>query len=48
MSDKEQLNAWNDLECFLQPGERIESIVFGAYGCGESPKDGQDWVLDFI
>ena len=30
----EDLNAWQELQAKLEPGEVIEAIVFGAFGWG--------------
>jgi hypothetical protein len=37
------MNAYNDLIKILTDGEVVEAIVFGAWGWGSEPKDGENW-----
>ena len=37
------VNAWNELIEFLEEGETLESLVFGAWGWGCAPAEGEDW-----
>lgn len=37
------MSAIDDLRQFLRPGEVIEAIVFGPWGWGSEPRDGEGW-----
>lgn len=36
-------NALEQLKAFLDKGEKVESIVFGAWGWGSAPDEGKEW-----
>jgi hypothetical protein len=38
-----KLNAHDELVSILEDGETIEAIVFGAWGWGSAPRDGEGW-----
>jgi hypothetical protein len=37
------MSAYSELLEFLEPDESVEAIVFGAWGWGSAPRDGQPW-----
>jgi len=37
------MNAYDDLVSKLEEGETVEAIVFGAWGWGSAPSEGQNW-----
>ena len=37
------MNAWQELQESLEPGETVEAIVFGPWGWGSAPTKGEDW-----
>jgi len=41
----EPTSAWAELLGYLEPGETVESLVFGAWGWGREPEDGGPWEL---
>ena len=43
------MNAWNDLQEILEPGEEVEAIVFGpwGWGCLLGTEEEENWELGF-
>lgn len=37
------MNAWQELKKYLEPGETVEAIVFGPWGWGSAPTEGEAW-----
>lgn len=43
------MNAWDDLQKYLNPAEKVESVIFGPWGWGRAPyKTEQEWELGFF
>lgn len=40
------INAYDELQAFLEDGGTVESLVFGAWGWGYGPADGGEWEPD--
>jgi len=36
---------WEQLQAFLNEGEEIEAVVFGPFGWGDAPDEGEEWEL---
>lgn len=36
-------NAKQEIENLLEPGETVEAVVFGAWGWGFTPDEGEEW-----
>ena len=47
MSKDIPATAWSELVSEMQEGERVEAIVFGAWGWGSAPGDGNAWELGY-
>ena len=41
------MNAYENIVELLEPGEILESVVFGAYGDNASPGVGERWKLEY-
>jgi len=39
----EPASAWAELLGYLEPGETVEALVFGAWGWGSEPEPGCEW-----
>ena len=41
------MNAYEDVVEFLREGEKVEAIVFGAWGWGSEPEEGDLWEFGY-